>query len=303
MANQSGGNGRDGQHSWRAHDDQFRSVRRDEEDRYRARDDDERFERGSGSHWEDRERGYAREGERYGMGQSGYAAGRYADDRSMGTTTRNAGAWSGSQYDRGTDDRWTGRGGSWGAGARDQGGAGGRDYGQRGWEQGRMGVAPGYGYSDGDRPSFDRGGNDRNYGGLYGGGGYEPHPSPPGSREQHRYGTGGYGDGGQSGYRQHQTGLGGAQGLDVQRRGQHRGKGPQGFQRSDERIREAVCEALTDHDDVDATDIEVTVKNGEVALTGVVEDRYMKRLAEDCVERVSGVRDVHNQLRIRDGRT
>jgi osmotically-inducible protein OsmY len=64
-----------------------------------------------------------------------------------------------------------------------------------------------------------------------------------------------------------------------------------------------VCEALTDHDDVDATDIEVTVKNGEVALTGVVEDRYMKRLAEECVERVSGVRDVHNQLRIRDGRT
>jgi hypothetical protein len=291
MANQSG-NGRDEQHRWRSHDDQFRSVRRDDEDRYRTRDDDERFER---SQWDERER----EGERYGMGQSGYGAGRSADDRSIATQTRNPGAWSGSQYDRGTDERWTGRGGSsWGPERTGQ-----RDYGRGGWEQGRSGMSQGYGYSDGDRPSFDRGVHERSYGGPYGGGGYEPHPSSMGHREQQRYGTGGYGDGGVSGYRQHQTGFGGAQGLDIQRRGQHRGKGPQGFQRSDERIREAVCEALTDHDDIDATNVEVTVKSGEVSLTGVVEDRYMKRLAEDCVERVPGVRDVHNQLRIRDGRT
>jgi hypothetical protein len=293
MANQSG-NGRDEQHRWRSRDDQFRSVRRDEDDRYRMRDDDDRFDRGYGSASEDRER----EGERYGMGQSGYGAGRSAEDHSFGTQTRNPGAWSGSQYDRGTDERWTGRGGSsWGAERTGQ-----REYGRGSWEQGRM--SQGYGYSDGDRPSFDRGMHERsNYGGPYGGGGYEPHPSSMGSREQHRYGTGGYGDGGVSGYRQHQTGQGGAQGLDLQRRGPHRGKGPQGFQRSDERIREAVCEALTDHDDIDATNVEVSVKNGEVALTGTVEDRTMKRLAEDCVERVPGVRDVHNQLHIRDGRT
>jgi hypothetical protein len=298
MANQSG-NGRDEQHRWRSHEDQFRSVRRDEDDRYRMRDDDERFDRGYGSHSEDRERGYEREGERYGMGQSGYGAGRSADDRSIGTQTRNPGAWSGSQYDRGTDDRWTGRGrSSWGAERTGQ-----REYGRGGWEQDRTAVSQGYGYSDGDRPSFDRGVHERSYGGPYGGGGYEPHPSSMGHREQQRYGTGGYGDGGVSGYRQHQTGQGGAQGLDLQRRGPHRGKGPQGFQRSDERIREAVCEALTDHDDIDASNVEVTVKSGEVSLTGVVEDRTMKRLAEDCVERVPGVRDVHNQLHIRDGRT
>lgn len=265
------------------------------------RDDDERFDRGYGSHWEDRDRGYDREGERYGMGQSGYGAGRNADDRSIGTQTRNPASWSGTATERGTDDRWTGRGQSpWGAERPAH-----RDYGRGGWEQGRIGYSQGYGYSDGDRPSFQRGMHERGYGGPYGGGGYEQHGASMGGREQQRFGSGGYGDGGESGYRQHQTGQGGAQGVDLQapRRGPHRGKGPQGFQRSDERIRESVCEALTDHDDVDASHVEVNVKNGEVTLTGVVDDRHMKRLAEDCVERVPGVRDVHNQLHLREGRT
>jgi osmotically-inducible protein OsmY len=83
------------------------------------------------------------------------------------------------------------------------------------------------------------------------------------------------------------------------RRGPHRGKGPKGFMRSDDRVRELVCEALTDDEEVDASNIEVTVKGGEVTLAGSVEDREMKRRAEDCVERVGGVRDVHNQLHIR----
>lgn len=83
-----------------------------------------------------------------------------------------------------------------------------------------------------------------------------------------------------------------------QRRGPHHGKGPVGFQRSDERIRELVCEALTDDGEVDATHIEVRVTAGEVTLTGTIDDRPMKRRAEDCVELVPGVRDVHNQLRI-----
>jgi osmotically-inducible protein OsmY len=82
------------------------------------------------------------------------------------------------------------------------------------------------------------------------------------------------------------------------RRGPHAGKGPVGFQRSDERIRELVCEALTDDGEVDASGIEVSVKGGEVTLTGAIEDRRMKRLAEDCVEAVPGVKDVHNQLRV-----
>ena len=80
--------------------------------------------------------------------------------------------------------------------------------------------------------------------------------------------------------------------------GGHRGKGPQNWQRSDERIRETVNEALADNDHVDATHIQVTVKDGEVTLSGTVEDRRMKRIAEDCVEQLSGVKEVQNQLRI-----
>lgn len=81
-------------------------------------------------------------------------------------------------------------------------------------------------------------------------------------------------------------------------RGPHHGKGPAGFQRSDERIHELVCEALTYDGEIDATHLEVSVKDGEVTLIGTIEDRRMKRLAEDCVEAVPGVTDVHNQLRI-----
>jgi hypothetical protein len=84
-----------------------------------------------------------------------------------------------------------------------------------------------------------------------------------------------------------------------QRMGQgHRGKGPKNFQRTDERIREAVSEALEIHDDIDATHIEVLVKNAEVILSGNVDTRDAKRLAEDVAASVSGVRDVQNQIKV-----
>ena len=105
------------------------------------------------------------------------------------------------------------------------------------------------------------------------------------------------GDGSRSGY-DTQAPQYGAQDMRSQR-GQHAGKGPQGFQRSDERIKELVHEALTDHEHLDATHLTVEVKSGEVTLTGTVEDRRAKRLAEDIVERVSGVKDVLNQIRVK----
>lgn len=83
--------------------------------------------------------------------------------------------------------------------------------------------------------------------------------------------------------------------------GWHVGKGPSGYTRSDERIREDVCDRLTDDPYVDATNIEVAVQGGEVTLSGVVERRDEKRRAEDVVERVSGVREVSNRLRIGTG--
>jgi len=77
------------------------------------------------------------------------------------------------------------------------------------------------------------------------------------------------------------------------------GRGPKNYVRSDERIREDVCDRLCDHEWVDASDIEVTVKSGEITLTGVVADRLSKRTIEDLAEAVSGVKDVQNQLRVR----
>jgi hypothetical protein len=79
------------------------------------------------------------------------------------------------------------------------------------------------------------------------------------------------------------------------------GRGPRGYRRSDERIREEVNDRLTWHPDIDASEIEVTVENAEVTLTGVVEDRRAKRLAADLADDVLGVQDVHNQLKVRHG--
>jgi hypothetical protein len=81
-------------------------------------------------------------------------------------------------------------------------------------------------------------------------------------------------------------------------RGIHAGRGPRGYQRSDERIREDINDRLTDDGYVDATDIEVVVNNSLVTLTGRVGSREEKRRAEDIADSVSGVTDVSNQLRV-----
>lgn len=81
-------------------------------------------------------------------------------------------------------------------------------------------------------------------------------------------------------------------------RGGYSGRGPKGYTRSDERMKEDVCERLSWNDEVDATELTVTVEGGEVTLEGTVETRHMKRLAEDIAEAVAGVRDVHNRIRV-----
>jgi osmotically-inducible protein OsmY len=86
--------------------------------------------------------------------------------------------------------------------------------------------------------------------------------------------------------------------VDEFRRGRHAGRGPRGYQRSDERIREDINDRLTDDAYIDATDIEVIVNNGMVTLTGRVDSREDKRRSEDIAESVSGVTDVSNQLRV-----
>lgn len=82
-------------------------------------------------------------------------------------------------------------------------------------------------------------------------------------------------------------------------RGPHTGHGPAGYQRSEERIFEDVCDRLTAHGWVDASDVEVDVGNGVVTLRGQVSSRREKRLAEDSAASVRGVQDVQNRLTIR----
>jgi osmotically-inducible protein OsmY len=86
--------------------------------------------------------------------------------------------------------------------------------------------------------------------------------------------------------------------ADEMRKGMYAGRGPRGYRRSDERIREDINDYLTDDWYVDASDVEVTVNNGMVTLTGRVDNRDEKRRAEDIAECVSGVSDVSNQLRV-----
>lgn len=81
-------------------------------------------------------------------------------------------------------------------------------------------------------------------------------------------------------------------------RGPHYGKGPKGYKRSDERTREEVCEAIAHQGHIDATDVDVTVKDGIVTLTGTVAQRHQKRGLEQLVEHCRGVEDVHNELRL-----
>ena len=77
-----------------------------------------------------------------------------------------------------------------------------------------------------------------------------------------------------------------------------RGRGPKGYQRTDERILEEVCLRLTDDPQLDASDIEVTCAAGEITLEGSVGSRLDKRHAERLAERCSGVTDVHNRLTV-----
>ena len=277
-------------HAGRSNEDDrdYRSWRdrnyREEEDLY-ARDPG-RWEgsRGSELGYRGDRDGYGRSTERYGQGQRGYSAGSPGDDRAQRTQHRDE-PISGSYEDR---------------------------------------------YQDLDE-RFARASSYRQDRGYGGGRGFENEQRDFQGPARGGYGYGGYGRDDRMGYLGFQTsGFPGSQrtrdtgwspsasygqfhGEPAQRfgdpeahihrgTGPHRGKGPVGYQRSDERLREMISEALADDDQLDASNIEVTVKNGEVTLSGSVDDRRAKRDAEDCACTVSGIRDLQNLLRVKDDR-
>src|SRR5207248_398600 len=137
---------------------------------------------------------------------------------------------------------------------------------ERDWERGRRYRGQGFYGPERERErDFARRGDDRGFfdrAGYMGGrpewsgsGGYEPSGygfSPPGWSAPERGGRHEY-----DAERWNRWVRGGAQS------GPHAGRGPRGYQRSDERIREDVCERMCQSGDLDASDIEVRVSNAE----------------------------------------
>jgi hypothetical protein len=79
------------------------------------------------------------------------------------------------------------------------------------------------------------------------------------------------------------------------------GKGPKNWVRSDERMRDDICERLASQAH-DWSDVEVHVSDGEATLTGTVTSRDMKYEAERVADGVAGIKEVMNQLRVKSPR-
>src|SRR5690606_9166696 len=112
-------------------------------------------------------------------------------------------------------------------------------------------------------------------------------------QSQPGYGSGGYSGGyGDRPFEEPGRRMGRGRG-----RSEFAGQGPKGYTRSDDRIKEEVCELLSDAD-VDVSDVTVKVQNGEVILEGNVDSRWSKREVEDIACDARGVRDCQNHLKI-----
>ena len=241
--------------------------------------------------------GYQSEGY-FGGGDSGpsfgggYQSGGYSD-RGMSDT------FGGSSFDR---DRSTG---SYGGYDRDRSGS---SYGGGGYRSNRGGESYGGG-------SHDRGRSGGGYySGSYGGGGYDYGRDAswgsdyPSSERGYQSGRGRDDRGWWDKASDEVASWFGDEEAEHrrerdERRGEHWGRGPKSYTRSDDRIKEDINDRLTDHSYLDASDIEVEVDNGEVTLTGTVDSRYAKRTAEDIAEQVSGVKNVENRIRYTSGRS
>jgi osmotically-inducible protein OsmY len=80
--------------------------------------------------------------------------------------------------------------------------------------------------------------------------------------------------------------------------GSQAGRGSQFQRRSDDKIYDEIRELLTNNPDLDASEVELHVESGEVTLTGTIDSRDARWLAEDLVNSVTGVREVNNRLKV-----
>ena len=193
------------------------------------------------------------------------------------------------RYDTQSSQSWRSQADGWRDTSRGSGSEGGYgDAGRGSWR----GGSRGYGYGD----------ESGNMG--YGAGEYGGYSHGQGSGQGYRQGQGGYGAESWRGFDDQSRGSGFARNWEgMQSRQGSRtsfaGRGPKDYQRSDDRIREEVSDRMTDDHDLDASEISVEVRGGEVTLTGTVRTRDQKRRAEDCAESISGVSEVVNNIRVK----
>jgi hypothetical protein len=146
----------------------------------------------------------------------------------------------------------------------------------------RYGKQRGYGGGYGPGPAREHYGLGRSGAGMYGGD-YGSVPNWEGE-----YGLDyGYGRGGQRDPRRESAGS-------------YR-RGPKGYTRSDERIREDVSERLMSAYDIDSSEVTISVQDGKVTLEGTVPDRRMKHAIEDIADGCAGVQDIDNRVRVSRG--
>src|SRR5262249_53650608 len=79
----------------------------------------------------------------------------------------------------------------------------------------------------------------------------------------------------------------------------YRGRGPRGYVRTAERIRDDLCDRLTENPFIDASEIEVSVNGSDVVLEGVVDSETAYKQTQAIAEEVIGVTHVYNRLVIR----
>jgi len=219
---------------------------------------------------------FEREGQRGIYGRS--AERNYVDER----TREYRGPSAEGQY--GAD--WRGSARARGYGRDDY-----RDYGERGFAQGDYYQRGNY-YPQRDRDWPERNLAQRDWG-------EHSHPERPYDARpyggEHDYHGRDYGRGRPENFGQQLRDAG----HQVAQKVKRAFRGPKGYKRSDERIREDVSDRFAEQSYLDPSEIEITVSSGEVTLIGTVEFRNEKFVAEEIADDVSGVTDVHNQLRLR----
>lgn len=293
--------------------------------RYDDRDYDRDYDRGTRNYGRRSESDYDRSGWDYGRSSSDFSHGTdygRSTESNYGRSGSDYRSSLGSDYDRSYGgERSEGRYG-YGGRERESGRRYGREGGRGQESSGRYPSRRGSEYGSSGRQGYWGGGweNERDersrYGNPIGGSGFERgyNESSSGYPSQ-RYGERGseydrerYGGGEERGWWDRASDAVASwfgdedaerrRRMDEQR-AHRRGRGPKGYRRSDERIREDVNDRLGDDYYIDASDIEVMVSNTEVTLTGTVQNRNDKRRAEDIAESVSGVSNVENRLRVK----